>query len=330
MLILTKAMLALMIGFIVSAIFGLILIPVLRKMKVRQKVSIFLQKKHKNKDGIPTMGGLIFILSTILAIIILLVSNKIEMTYNLGLVLFVFISYGVLGFIDDYLIIKRHDNEGLSVVQKLIGQIIISIIFFYIFMKGGNTPIVDVHTLGIKINLGWFYGFFILLVLISTSNAVNLTDGLDGLAGGLSVIAFLAFGLIAWGSSWTEGSQDIAIFCFILVGALLGFLLYNTHPAKVFMGDTGSLALGGALASVAIITDHEITLLIVAGVFVIETLSCIIQTVSMVMFRRKVFLMTPLHHHFEKKGWAETDIVKLFWTFGLLLSMAAITFGVWI
>ena len=330
MLILTKAMLALMIGFIVSSIFGLILIPVLRKMKVRQKVSIFLQKKHKNKDGIPTMGGLIFILSTILAIIILLVSNKIEMTYNLGLVLFVFISYGVLGFIDDYLIIKRHDNEGLSVVQKLIGQIIISIIFFYIFMKGGNTPIVDVHTLGIKINLGWFYGFFILLVLISTSNAVNLTDGLDGLAGGLSVIAFLAFGLIAWGSSWTEGSQDIAIFCFILVGALLGFLLYNTHPAKVFMGDTGSLALGGALASVAIITDHEITLLIVAGVFVIETLSCIIQTVSMVMFRRKVFLMTPLHHHFEKKGWAETDIVKLFWTFGLLLSMAAITFGVWI
>ena len=330
MLILTKAMLALMIGFIISAIFGLLLVPVLKKLKANQKVSIFLQKKHKQKDGIPTMGGIIFIGATVLAILVLLLLNKIEMSYNLGLVLFVFISYGVLGFIDDYLIIKRHNNEGLTVIQKLVGQIIIAIIFFFIFMKGGNTPVVDIHTLGIKINLGWFYGFFILLVLIATSNAVNLTDGLDGLAGGLSVIAFLTFGIIAWGSGWTTGNEDIGIFCFILVGSLLGFLLYNTHPAKVFMGDTGSLSLGAALASVAIITDHEITLLIVAGVFIIETLTCIIQTVSMVLFRKKVFLMTPLHHHFEKKGWQETDIVKLFWTCGLLLSMIAITFGVWI
>jgi len=329
-LILTKAMLALMIGFIISAIFGLLLVPVLKKLKANQKVSIFLQKKHKQKDGIPTMGGIIFIGATVLAILVLLLLNKIEMSYNLGLVLFVFISYGVLGFIDDYLIIKRHNNEGLTVIQKLVGQIIIAIIFFFIFMKGGNTPVVDIHTLGIKINLGWFYGFFILLVLIATSNAVNLTDGLDGLAGGLSVIAFLTFGIIAWGSGWTTGNEDIGIFCFILVGSLLGFLLYNTHPAKVFMGDTGSLSLGAALASVAIITDHEITLLIVAGVFIIETLTCIIQTVSMVLFRKKVFLMTPLHHHFEKKGWQETDIVKLFWTCGLLLSMIAITFGVWI
>ena len=330
MLILTKAMLALMIGFIISAIFGLLLVPLLKKLKANQKVSIFLQKKHKQKDGIPTMGGIIFIGATVLAILVLLLLNKIEMSYNLGLVLFVFISYGVLGFIDDYLIIKRHNNEGLTVIQKLVGQIIIAIIFFFIFMKGGNTPVVDIHTLGIKINLGWFYGFFILLVLIATSNAVNLTDGLDGLAGGLSVIAFLTFGIIAWGSGWTTGNEDIGIFCFILVGSLLGFLLYNTHPAKVFMGDTGSLSLGAALASVAIITDHEITLLIVAGVFIIETLTCIIQTVSMVLFRKKVFLMTPLHHHFEKKGWQETDIVKLFWTCGLLLSMIAITFGVWI
>lgn len=330
MLILTKAMLALMIGFIISAIFGLLLVPLLKKLKANQKVSIFLQKKHKQKDGIPTMGGIIFIGATVLAILVLLLLNKIEMSYNLGLVLFVFISYGVLGFIDDYLIIKRHNNEGLTVIQKLVGQIIIAIIFFFIFMKGGNTPVVDIHTLGIKINLGWFYGFFILLVLIATSNAVNLTDGLDGLAGGLSVIAFLTFGIIAWGSGWTTGNEDIGIFCFILVGSLLGFLLYNTHPAKVFMGDTGSLSLGAALASVAIITDHEITLLIVAGVFIIETLTCIIQTVSMVLFRKKVFLMTPLHHHFEKKGWVETDIVKLFWTCGLLLSMIAITFGVWI
>ena len=329
MLVLTKAVLAMMIGFIIAVIFGLIAIPLLKKI-AQQKVSSYLEKKHKEKDGTPTMGGIIFIIPTLITIFILLIMGKIEFSDNLLIVLFVFIAYALLGFLDDFLIIKRKNNIGLTEFQKLIGQLAIALIFFYIFMKGGADPVLDVHTLGIKIDMGWLYGIFLLFVLVASSNAVNITDGLDGLAGGLSVMAFLAFGLISWGSAGIAGHEDIAIFCFVLVGSLLGFLVYNTHPAKVFMGDTGSLSLGAALASVAIITKHEITMIVVAGVFVFETLVCLIQIFSMVYLRRKVFLMTPYHHHLEKKGWDERDIVKFFWVIGLILSMSAIVFGVWI
>lgn len=330
MLILTKAVLAMMIGFIISVLLGLVLIPLLKKLKIKQKVSVFLEDKHKKKDGTPTMGGLIFIIPTILTIIILLLMGKLEFSENLFIVLFVFIAYAVLGFIDDYLIIKRNNNVGLTEIQKIFGQLLIALVFFFIFMKSGNDPVIDIYTLNIKINMGWFYGIFLLFVLVASSNAVNITDGLDGLAGGLSAIAFLALGLISWSATWTPGSEDIAVFCFILVGSLFGFLVYNTHPAKVFMGDTGSLCLGATLASVAILTNHEITFIIVAGVFVVETLVCIIQMLSIRYRRKKVFLMTPLHHHFEKLGWYEGDIVKMFWVFGLILSMIAIAFGVWI
>lgn len=330
MLILAKAMLAMMIGFITSVIAGLIFIPLLKNLNIKQNVNVFLRGRHKEKGGTPTMGGIIFIIPTIISIFILLFMNKITFSENLFIVLFVFISYAILGFIDDYLSIKRRNNEGLTEIQKLCGQLFIALIFFYIFLKSGSQPVVDIHTLNIKIDMGWFYGVFLLFVLVASSNAVNLTDGLDGLAGGLSAIAFLAFALISWNAKWVNGTEDIAIFCFVLVGSLLGFLLYNTHPAKVFMGDTGSLSLGATLASIAIITGHEVTLIIVAGVFIIETLVCIIQMTSIFMTGKKVFLMAPLHHHFEKLGWDERDIVKLFWTVGMLLSMAAIAFGVWI
>ncbi len=329
MLILTKAVLAMMIGFIIAVVFGLVAIPLLKKI-AQQRVSTYLEKKHKDKDGTPTMGGIIFILPTLITIFILLIMGKIEFSENLLIVIFVFIAYALLGFIDDFLIIKRNNNIGLTEFQKLVGQIAIALIFFYIFMKGGADPVLDIHTLGIKIDMGWLYGIFLLFVLVASSNAVNITDGLDGLAGGLSVMAFLAFGLISWGSIGIAGHEDIAIFCFILVGSLLGFLVYNTHPAKVFMGDTGSLALGAALASVAIITQHEITMIVVAGVFVFETLVCLIQIFSMIYLHKKVFLMTPYHHHLEKKGWDERDIVKFFWVIGLILSMSGILFGVWI
>lgn len=330
MLILAKSALALMVAFIISVVFGLILIPFLRKIKANQKISIFLSEKHKNKDGTPTMGGLIFIIPTIISMIILILMNKLEWTDNLFIIMFVFLSYALLGFIDDYLIIKRHNNEGLTEIQKLIGQILIAVIFFFIFMKSGRQPVLDIHTLGIKINFGWLYGFFILFVLVASSNAINLTDGLDGLAGGLSAIAFLSFGIISFGSYWIAGSEEIGIFCFILVGALLGFLVYNSYPAKVFMGDTGSLALGATLASVAIITSHEITLIVVGGVFVIETLCSIIQMIAGRYFNKKVFLMAPLHHHLEKLGWAETDIVKMFLVVGTILGMSAVLFAVWL
>ncbi len=330
MLILAKSLLALMVSFIISVLFGLIAIPLLKKLKVKQSISIFLSKLHNQKNGVPTMGGVIFIVPTIVSIIILIILGKLDFSHNLFLILFVFVSYALLGFIDDYLIIKRNNNKGLTEFQKLLGQTIIAFIFFIIFMKSGRKPILDIHSLGITIDMGWFYGVFLLFILVASSNAVNLTDGLDGLAGGLSVIAFLAFGIISHGSIWIAGSEEIGIFCFILVGALLGFLVYNAYPAKVIMGDTGSLALGATLAAISIITSHEISLIVVAGVFVIETLSVLIQVFSVKTFHKRVFLMTPLHHHFEKLGWSETDIVRLFYVIGMVLGMGAVIYGVWI
>ena len=330
MLILAKSLLALMVSFIISVVFGLITIPLLRKLKMGQRVSTFLSKLHNKKNGIPTMGGIIFIIPTIVSIVLLILFKKLEFSNNLFIILFVFVSYALLGFIDDYLIIKRNNNQGLTEIQKLFGQTVIALIFFIIYMKSGREPILDIHSLGITINMGWFYGVFLLFILVASSNAVNLTDGLDGLAGGLSVIAFFAFGIISLGSTWISGSEEIGIFCFILVGALMGFLVYNAHPAKVIMGDTGSLSLGATLAAVSIITNHEISLIVVAGVFVIETLSVIIQVASVRLFHKRVFLMTPLHHHFEKLGWDERDIVRMFYVFGMLLSMGAVIYGVWI
>lgn len=330
MLILAKSLLALMVSFVISVVFGLITIPLLRKLKVKQRISVFLSKLHNEKNGVPTMGGIIFIIPTIVSVILLIFFNKLEFSNNLFLVLFVFVSYAFLGFLDDYLIIKRKNNKGLTEFQKLFGQTIIAIIFFIIFMNSGREPILDIHSLGIKIDMGWFYGIFLLFILVASSNAVNLTDGLDGLSGGLSVISFFAFGIISLGSNWIAGSEEIGIFCFILVGALLGFLVYNAHPAKVIMGDTGSLSLGATLAAVAIITNHEISLIVVAGVFVIETLSVLIQMFSVKVFKKRVFLMSPLHHHFEKLGWSESDIVRLFYVFGMLFSMGAVVYGVWI
>jgi len=330
MLILAKSLLALMVSFIISVLFGLAMIPLLRKLNVKQRVSVFLSKLHNKKNGVPTMGGIIFIIPTIVSVILLILFNKIEFSNNLFLVLFVFVSYALLGFLDDYLIIKRRNNKGLTEFQKLFGQIVIAVIFFIIFMNSGREPVLDIHSLGVKIDMGWFYGVFLLFILVASSNAVNLTDGLDGLSGGLSVIAFLAFGIISLGSTWISGSEEIGIFCFILVGALLGFLVYNAHPAKVIMGDTGSLSLGATLAAVSIITNHEISLIVVAGVFVIETLTVLIQMFSVRVFKKRVFLMSPLHHHFEKLGWRETDIVRLFYVFGMLFSMGAVVYGVWI
>jgi phospho-N-acetylmuramoyl-pentapeptide-transferase len=330
MLILAKSVLALMIGFILSAFLGLIIIPYLRKLKFGQRISIYVGESHKKKAGTPTMGGFIFILSTLITIFALAIFNKITITDDLIIVLSVFAGYAILGFADDYLSVKRKDNEGLTTIQKLFGQVIIALVFFYIYMKSGAEPIIWIHTLGIKLDLGWLYGIFVLLMLVGMSNAVNITDGLDGLSGGLSAISFLALGLITWGSDWIGGHETLAIFCFVLVGAIVGFLLYNTYPAKIFMGDTGSLCLGATMATVAILTSHEVTLFIIGGVFIIETLSDIIQYVSIKLTRKKVFLMTPLHHHFEKLGWIENDIVKLFWTVGLMLAMFAIAFGVWI
>ncbi len=328
MITLTKTVLALMIGFILSTILGIVLIPILKSLKAGQSLSKYLEERHQSKSGTPTMGGLIFIIPTIITMIILRLMDKITISYNFLIVLFTFIGYFLIGFIDDYLIIKKHNNAGLSESAKLLLQTVIAIIFFYLFMKSGNEPLLWIHTLNIKIDIGWLYGIFILLVLIASSNAVNITDGLDGLAGGLSIIAYIAFGLITWNTGWLEGYEEIALFEFTLVGALLGFLVFNANPAKVFMGDTGSLCLGATLGSIAILTRHELLLILIGIVFVCETLSCVIQRLYYKLTKKRVFPMTPIHHTFEKLGWKETDIVKLFWIVGLIAAMISIAFGV--
>ena len=330
MFVLTKSILALMIGFIISVIMGYFMIPLLKKLNVGQRISVFVGESHKKKNGIPTVGGLIFIIPTFITILIMYLTGKININSNLLIVLFVFISYALLGFIDDVMKLRRKQNEGLTEIQKLFGQVIIAVVFFYIYMKSGSEPLLWIHAFDLKVDLGWLYGFFILFMLVASSNAVNITDGLDGLAGGLSFIVTLVLGIITWTTDWLAGYQDIAIFCFILAGAILGFLVYNTYPAKVFMGDTGSLALGGVLAAIAILTRREITFVVAMGVFIIETLSVIIQVFSIFVFKKKVFLMTPLHHNFEKLGWKEQDIVKLFWICGLILGTAAVVYGAWL
>ena len=326
MLLLTKSIFAVMLGFLTSVILGFFLIPMLKKMNVGQRISIFVGESHKKKEGTPTMGGLIFILPTFIITLLLIITGKINFTSNLAIILIVFVGYALIGFIDDYLSIKKKGNEGLTTFEKLVMQLLIALAFFYLYMRNGGQTALIVSTLGINIEMGWFYGVFLLFILVGASNAINITDGLDGLAGGLSAIAFVAFSLI----SLMVGFEEIGIFSFVLVGSIVAFLFYNTYPAKVFMGDTGSLALGGVMAAIAILTHREITLLIVAGVFVVETLSVIIQVIWLLLFKKKLFLMTPLHHHFEKLGWSEQDIVKVFWVFGFILAMAGIFFGVWL
>lgn len=334
MLILAKTVLAIMLGFIISVIMGFILIPILKKINFSQKINTFLNRNHKKKEGTPTLGGLIFIIPVLLALLLLYLRGSITVSHNLVILIFVFLAYGFIGFLDDYLKLKRHDqisgNEGLTSIQKLLLQVFIAVVFFFIYRSYGGTGDLTFSFFGWNLPMGWTYGLFILLVLVATTNAVNITDGLDGLAGGLSVFAFIAFGLIAWNTTWLDGYQEIAIFCSLLIGALGGFLLFNSHPARVFMGDTGSLALGGALATVAILTRHEFSLILIGGVFVIETLSSLIQIIAIRKFKKKVFKKAPLHHHFEEMGWSETDIVKMFWSVGFVLSMLGIVYGVWL
>lgn len=330
MLILAKAAMAMMLGFVLSLICGIILIPLLKKLHIGQNVSTTINERHLKKNGTPTMGGLIFILPVLISLFFLYLRGSVEISSNLIILVFVFVSYAILGFIDDYLKVKCGNNAGLNIPIKFLIQMFIALVFFYVFMKNGGSSTLTFSFIGLELHLGWAYGIFILLVLVGSSNAVNITDGLDGLAAGLAAIAFLAFGIISWNTGWMDGYQDVAIFSFILVGSLIGFLVFNAHPARVFMGDLGSLSLGAALATVAILTRHEFSLVLIGGVFVIETLSSLIQLVAILKFHKRVFKKAPLHHHFEELGWHENDIVKLFWVVGLLFSMIAITYGVWL
>lgn len=326
---LSCAVFSLLIGFLISIVVASIILPILKKKHCKQFLSEYLEERHKTKKNTPTMGGLIFVVSTIMVTALFLLFHKMNISYNLFIVLFTFIGYFLIGLIDDLLIIKRGNNKGLSENSKLVLQTLIALTFFYFFMKAGNEPLLWIHAIHLKLDIGFFYGLFILFVLIASSNAVNITDGLDGLAGGLSFIAFLTFGIITYYTGWLEGYEEIAMFCFILAGTILGFLLFNVHPAKIFMGDTGSLSLGATLGTIAILTRHEILLILIGIVFVIETTTCLIQRYYYKLTKKRIFPMTPIHHTFEMKGWKENDIVKLFWVIGLLASLLALVYGIW-
>lgn len=321
---------AIMIGFVVSLLVALMIIPFLSKVKADQVESIYLKESHRNKEGTPTLGGLIFIIATLIIVFIFLYLGKIHYSHTLAIILFTFVSYALIGFIDDFLIIKRHSNNGLSRTQKLVLQMVVAVIFFYLFLKGDNEPLLWVHSLNFKWDIGFWYGFFILFVLVASSNAVNLTDGLDGLAGGLCFICFLTFGILSVRADWLDGFEDIAIVAFIIAGGLLAFLIFNTHPAKIFMGDTGSLCLGATIGAYAIMTRHELLLAIIGIVFIIETMSCVLQMSYYKITKKRLFPMTPIHHTLEKKGLLESDIVKIFWTLGFLAAMLSLVYGVWL
>ena len=326
-MVLALSILVIFIGFILSIVFGVTLIPILRKLKANQSLSIYLERSHNSKSGTPTMGGLIFILPVLVFSLFMFIFGKFRFSYNFIIVLFTFISYALIGFLDDLLIILRHNNKGLSVNQKFFLQLVVSVIFFYLFMKGGNEPLLWIHTFGIKYKIGFFYGVIILFILVASSNAVNITDGLDGLATGLSIISFICVSIICFNTEWLEGYREIALFGFVLVGCLFGFLMFNSNPAKVFMGDTGSLCLGATLASICILTRHELLLIIIGGVFVFETVTCLLQVGYYKLTHRRLFPITPIHHTFERY-YDEKDVVKIFWLLGIIGGLVSLIFGI--
>ncbi|WP_455675299.1 phospho-N-acetylmuramoyl-pentapeptide-transferase [Pradoshia sp.] len=314
-----------LVSFLITVLLSPIFIPFLRRLKFGQSIREEGPKSHQKKTGTPTMGGVVFLLAILVTTLIMTgkFTTVSEETY---LLLFVTIGFGLLGFLDDFIKIAMKRNLGLTSKQKFLGQVVISIIFYLICRQSDLSTAIGIPFTDYELDFGWFYVFIVIFWLVGFSNAVNLTDGLDGLVSGTSAIAFGAFAVLAW----NQQNYEVALFCVAVVGAVLGFLVFNAHPAKVFMGDTGSLALGGALATVAILLKLELLLVIIGGVFVIETLSVILQVASFKSTGKRIFKMSPLHHHYELSGWSEWRVVVTFWSVGLLLSILGIYIEVWL
>lgn len=346
-----RSALAAVTALIISLIFGQKIINWLQKMQLKETVRTDIGlDNHLSKAGTPSMGGIIIILATVVPTILWMRPTN---PYFLP-ILFVVIALGAVGFLDDYIKIIKKDKAGLMGRFKIAGQVTVGLVvasFLYFhpdfqdyntvstvpFMKNVN---IDYAFLGES--LGWVIFFpLVIFVITGVSNAVNLTDGLDGLAAGTSAIAGMTLAILAYVSGRVDfssfldimhlpGTGELTVFCSAMVGACFGFLWYNTHPAEVFMGDTGSLALGGAIAAVALMVHKELLLPILCGVFVVETLSVILQTGYFKYTRKttgtgqRLFLMAPIHHHFEKKGWAEPKIVVRFWIIAILLAIFTI------
>ena len=284
------------------------------------------------KIGTPTMGGLMILLGVFSGV---LLWGDLSNPYNWFLI-FIAGSFGLLGAYDDYKKIRKNNSSGISSKFKIVIQIILALIgIFIIYFFSDSTEIKNLYFPFFKnlvINLGWFFVPFYLFVLVGSSNAVNLTDGLDGLATVPVILVAACFAFISYVTgnivfseylhiTYIEGVGEASIFCGSIIGACLGFLWFNAPPAKIFMGDTGSLSLGGSLGAVGIITKHEIVLAITGGLFVLEAISVIAQVVSFKLTGKRIFKMAPIHHHFEKKGWPESTVVIRFWIISIILAM---------
>ena len=326
---------AVLTALLVSFLLGPSMIAWLRRLKVGQQVRGDGPQTHLTKQGTPTMGGLLIIAS--LATSVLLWSDLTNK--YVWVVLFATLAFGGIGFWDDYLKVVKKHSTGLRAYQKFGLQIAASLaigIVLYIFSGDHEATFLSVPFMkSLLLDLGWFYIPFVAVVIVGSSNAVNLTDGLDGLAIGLVGIAATANAVIVYlgGNKiiadylkilYISGSGELAIFCGAMLGASLGFLWYNTHPAEVFMGDVGSLSLGGALGTLAVVTKHELILVIVGGIFVMETFTVIIQVASYKMTGKRLFKMAPIHHHFEQIGWPESKVIVRFWIVGIILALISI------
>lgn len=310
----------LIFGFAVSLVIALVLgkpvIGQLKKFHARQSEREEGPQSHKYKAGTPTMGGILILIALVVSC---LVFNPSDL--RKGLALFLTFGHGVIGFLDDSIKAVKRRNLGLTAKQKLLGQFVMATVFCFILKEFLQFPTtLWIPFTSITIDLGFFYYIFVFVMIVGASNAVNLTDGLDGLAAGSCAITSVAYVVIAV----ALGYVNFAVFSAALTGACLGFLFYNQHPAKMFMGDTGSLALGGALAAMAILTKTELLLILAGGLYVVEALSVIIQVVSFKTRGVRVFKMSPIHHHFELSGWSEVKVVTVFWSFSALMAILAI------
>ncbi|SFS50007.1 phospho-N-acetylmuramoyl-pentapeptide-transferase [Marininema halotolerans] len=322
----TLVLLVLAVAFGLGVILGPFVIPILRRLKFGQSIRTEGPQSHQKKTGTPTMGGVIFLTATVLAAVplgsLLIGHTEHRGRSDLFFLLFALLGYGILGFLDDYIKVVMKRNLGLTAKQKLLGQLFIGLVLFWVLWQVRVVGAVDsifsvrIPATDVVVELNWLYLPLLVVIMIAASNAVNLTDGLDGLAAGTAAIAYGAYAVIGM----VQNNLNVVIFAVAVAGTLLAFLVFNAHPAKVFMGDTGSLALGGGLAGLAVITKTELLLPIIGGVFVLETLSVMIQVISFKTRGKRIFRMSPIHHHFELVGWSEWRVVTTFWLTGFLLA----------
>lgn len=305
-------------SFLLAVLLGPLFIPLLRRLKFGQQIRTEGPQSHLMKQGTPTMGGIIIMLAMLVAF--LKFSGR---TDDFWVLLTASLGFGLVGFLDDYIKIVFKRSLGLTAGQKLLGQLLFSVIVCVMLYNMDHSTEITVPGTSWGVDLGWFYYLFVIIIMFGTSNAVNFTDGVDGLLAGTSAVAFGAFAIVALHVSANES----AVFSAAMIGAVLGFLVYNAHPAKVFMGDAGSLGIGGGLAAVAILTKTELLLIIIGGVFVLEMLSVILQVGSFKLRGKRIFKMSPIHHHFELSGWSEWKVVTTFWSVGLLFAVVGLALG---